>query len=97
MTSDERAAMIEECARHLEEVARQFVELGNDAPEDQRDGPYGMADTYGMAANEVRRMDPNHQAKESRNLAKTREWVRAIGTSACLPIPRLEPIRKIDH
>ena len=96
-TAHESAAMIEECARHLEAVAKDFIAIGNDAPEDQRDGPYGMADSYGMAANEVRRMDPQHRAKEARNLTKTKAWVKTIGTPAFDGFPNLEPSRKVDN
>jgi predicted transcriptional regulator len=79
MTTDTlRKHVIEECAAHLETVARQFIELAKELRDNDYLGAMSMSDIFGMAAREVRLLDPDNKETEERNRQRVKEWQQAI-------------------
>ena len=69
---------IEESAQQLENVADDFWAMGTGQPNEQdRMTTYSLADSYRMAANEVRLQIPAYQLMKERNLAAIKAWDKA--------------------
>lgn len=87
----DREEVIEQCAARLEWCSHGFIEVGNLHPEGvDKDAAYGMADTYQMAAEELRMMIPSYSAWRSRNMEKIKDWMKALKRGEEPPIPELE-------
>jgi hypothetical protein len=91
MDINERNAVIEECARWLEASAKQFGDMAKESCDEEiSESAFNLSDSYSMAANEIRRMNPEHVAKEGRNKEKVKKWMKTIGTPDFKGFPDLE-------